>query len=186
VRLASAKTPEARVVAMSQLARALGRDAGPDLVPFLADPHEAVRERAAVLLGDSQALETLPALLAHFDAERCIAVREGIVRAAGLLGGESEVPWLVAAGREPALRAPACYALARIRSEAALARLSAWKEEALAADPKDESLARLVDYLAGPAFPETERRMGRDVGRRASSASPVPSAPRDGAPGGGR
>jgi len=73
-------------------------------------------------------------------------VREGIVRAVGLLGSGEDVAWLAARLESPTTRRAALIALARIRTEEALDRLRRAREESRG----DE--ARWLDYLLSPAF----------------------------------
>jgi HEAT repeat protein len=168
-RLVAAEGAAARVEALSALANAGKASVAEDLVRHLSDPDASVRERAAVLLGDVSAHETLPRLAARFSCESDVAVREAIVRAVGLLGDETAVPWVVERGDDPALFKAACYALARIRTPGAIERLTAWRERAAAAVPRDDATVRLVDYLRGRSFEEAERVAGHPVGPRTTT-----------------
>jgi hypothetical protein len=167
--LAAANGPAARLDALTSLARAGKSSVTEDLARHLSDADAVVRERAAVLLGDVLATAALPRVLARFACEDDPAVREALVRAAGLLGDETTVPWVVERGADPALFRAACYALARIRTPAAIGRLTAWRERAAAAVPRDEVTVRLVDYLRGRSFEEAERIAGHPVGPRPTS-----------------
>ena len=167
---ASVTGSAARVEALTALERAAGEASHPDLVVALSDPEAPVRERAAVLLADGGATRALPRMLARFEAESDPAVREAIVRAAGMLGDGTTVPWVAARGDDAATFSAACFALARLRTPEAIERLTTWRERAAAAVPRDEATVRLVDYLRGRSFEEAERVAGRPVGPRAASS----------------
>src|SRR5207244_336898 len=85
----------------------------------------------------------------------------------GLLGDDRDVPWVVARGETATLRRAASFALARIRTPAALDALRTWAKEAAALSTRDPAAARMYDYLLSAAFPEAERIAGRLVGPRA-------------------
>jgi hypothetical protein len=174
--LATAEGREARLEALSALARAGGASVADDLAARLADPDARVRERAAALLGDVGARGALAAVLERFPGEDDPAAREALVRAAGLLGDESTVAWVTPRGEEPGLFRAACYALARLRTPAAIERLTAWRERAAAAVPRDEATVRLLDYLRGRSFEEAERVAGHPVGPRSASRPAPPGA----------
>jgi hypothetical protein len=179
-RLAEAKDAASRCEALSALAVAAKAGASPDLEAALADADPAVRERAAVLLGDVGARDAWPRLRARLAGEAELVVRVAIVRAAGLLGDDSDVAWVVARGSEPGLRPPAAMALARLRTAEALETLAAWRRQALEAAVPDVEFARQLQYLREPAFVAAERVAGRTVGPRPASApaSPEPREPR--------
>jgi hypothetical protein len=162
-----AQGDDARCLALTTLAREGGPGALGDLLAAAADPSPRVRERAAVLAGDVAAARALPALLGRFPAEPDAAVREAIVRCAGLARGLDLVPWLVLREREEPTRRAALYALARVGGADADAALAAARVSALSRVPPDRGTARLVDYLRGPEFEEAERAAGRPRPTRA-------------------
>jgi HEAT repeat protein len=168
-----AEGDEARVVALTALARRAGAEALEDLLAAARDPSRATRERAVVLLGDLRRPEALPPLLEAFPAEEDPAVREATVRAVGLAGGPDAVPWLAERSKEDATRRASLYALARIGTRASVEALAAARQAALEATPPDRPLAGLVDYLRGPGFREAERAAGRPMRE---------TPPEDGAP----
>jgi HEAT repeat protein len=165
----AAKGDESRVAALSALARAAKAAAEPDLLRAFCDESAAVRERAAVLLGDVRAVGAVAPLLAAFPAETDTGVRVAIVRAIGLTGDDRHVPWLAerfqdAATGDAHLERPALFALARIRTSAALAALGAERERVLGLASPDRGVARLIDYLRSAAFETAERAAGRAIG----------------------
>ena len=90
-------------------------------------------------------------------------MRRAIVYATGRLGSDADVTWLEERTLSPAVQREALFALARIRTEAALAALARVR-----ARPSDPTLSgdipALVDYLRGTAFEEVEAAAGRPVG----------------------
>jgi|GEM_PF-2507737 len=178
-RLPEILDPEARRDAVTELA-GLGREgAGPDLVRMAStDLAPTVRERAAVLAGDVGAREAATPLRERFAEEPDAAVREAIVRAVGLLGDDGDLSWLEARRADPALAKPVAFALARIRTEAALAALDTLAADAARAIPPDDALPRLIGYLRSSAFVEAERVAGRVVGPR-GRRTPAVLAPTD-------
>src|SRR5213078_4722750 len=108
-------------------------------------PDAAVREQAALLLGDVGATDAWPAMEAREATEDSPAVREAIVRAAGLFRDERLVPFVAKRGGERGMRRTASFALARIRTPEALAVLTRWHDEAIASN--EPSPARLIEYL---------------------------------------
>jgi hypothetical protein len=189
-RVADGTDAATKIEGLSEAAR-LGKAAsGPDLLAAArGSKEEAVRERAIVLLGDVGARETLPPVLELYDRETDPTVREAIVRATGLLGDATDVPWLVAQASDPSLAKPLAFALARVRTDPALVALREVGRRARAATPPDDETARLVEYLQTPAFVEAERAAGRTVGPRpllartpaaksGSDATPEPPCPK--------
>ncbi|MBL9086552.1 MAG: HEAT repeat domain-containing protein [Planctomycetia bacterium] len=178
-RLPEVLDPEARLAAVTELARLGGEGAGPDLLRVATtDLVPAVRERAAVLLGDVGARDAATPLRERYAEEPDGAVREAIVRAVGLLGDDGDVAWLEARLETPTLVRPVAFALARVRTPAALAALERIGATARAATPPDEALPRLVEYLLTTAFADAERVAGRAVGPRARR-TPAVLAPTD-------
>lgn len=178
-RLPEVLDPEARLAAVTELGRLGGEGAGPDLLRIATtDLVPAVRERAAVLLGDVGAREAATPLRDRYAEEPDAAVREAIVRAVGLLGDDGDVAWLEARLETPALVRPVAFALARVRTPAALAALDRIGAAARATTPPDEALPRLVEYLHSDAFADAERVAGREVGPRARR-TPAVRAPAD-------
>lgn len=171
--LATTSDPEARLVAVSELAR-LGRSAaGPDLLRIATtDPSAAMRERAAVLLGDVGDRAAATPLRARFEDEAEAGVREAIVRAIGTLGDDGDVTWLVARAESPPLRRAVAFALARIRTVAARAALDGLVAPREGVVPP-EALLRLVEYLRSEAFVDAESLAGRSVGPRPRRATPA-------------
>ena len=168
-RYASASDDDARVAALSDLARIGRLAAAPDLLLGFGATSPAARERAAVLLSDLGAVATWPTLRAAFEAEREQAVREAIVRAAGYLGGADDVAWVTTNATGPAWVRARCFAYARIRTPAALLVLATEGERARAATPPDAAIAALVDHLAGPVFEKTDPALLR---RLAATSAP--------------
>ena len=80
------------------------------------------------------------------------SVREGIVRAVGLLGAPGDVAWLAERLESPTTRRAALIALARVHSDEALDHL----RRARQASTGDE--ARWIDHLLSPAFLAGEAR----------------------------
>src|SRR5206468_382916 len=111
-----------------------------------------VRERVVVLLGDVGARDALAPVRSTYEREQDAAVREAIVRAVGLLGDDGDVAWLVARAEQPSLVRAVAFALARVRTDAALAALRAIARRARESDPPDADTSRLADYLTTPAF----------------------------------
>jgi hypothetical protein len=188
--LAGPLDPDARRDLLSELARRARGGAEPDLLAaFESSAEPLVRERAAVLLGDVGARASLPRLLARFATETDTAVREAVVRAVGLLGDDSVVPWLAARLGDPALVRAAAFALARVRTGAALDQLEGLRVRSLRSTPPDEATAALVVYLRSAAFVERERVAGREVGPRpplpgavppsGGGSCPVPTSPKE-------
>ena len=174
--LATCTSAPERVRTLSVLAREGGEAAAPDLLGALTrDPDATVRERAAVLLGDVQAPEALAPVLAAFATEKDGTVREALIRAAGLLGNASTVPWLVERLESRPLWTALAYAFARLRTPAALAALEDLRSRACGAVPPDDALVRLVEYLRSPAFVEAERLAGRSIAP--TGPAPAPAAP---------
>lgn len=105
----------------------------------------------------------LPTMRGLYAYESDADVRRAIVYATGLLGGDADVTWLEARTRGPSVQREALFALARIRTEAALAALARVR-----ARPRDDmtpgDIPALVDYLQGPLFEEVEAAAGRAVG----------------------
>ena len=163
-RLAQAADPVERVQALSALAKAGGSAAAPDLIAAAGDADPAVREQAALLAGDVGATEVWPTLEAREATESSVAVREAIVRAAGLFRDPRLVSWIAKRADERALRRTASFALARIRTPAAGAELARRGREAEAAG--DPAFARLAEYLQSDAFVRVERQAKREVGPR--------------------
>lgn len=181
-RLPEIVEPEARLAAVTELARLGGEGAGPDLLRIATtDLTPAVRERAAVLLGDVGAREAATPLRDRFAEEPDAAVREAIVRAVGILGDDGDVAWLEARLDTPSLRKPVAFAFARVRTPAALAALDRLAVPGATGTPPEEGLPRLVEYLRSDAFAAAERVAGRDVGPRARRTPAVlaPTNPED-------
>src|SRR5205814_8831665 len=149
---------------LTALSKIAGDAAEPDLSAAVSDPDPAVREQAALLAGDALALGAWPALQAREAKEDSVAVREAIVRAAGLFRDPHLVPWVAQRGSERAMRRTASFALARIRTPEALTVLARWRDESVAAG--EPAPARLVEYLTSDAFVRVERQAKRDVGPR--------------------
>lgn len=175
-RIAELKDTDARLAGLSELASLGKAGAGPDLLAAFGAADPALRERAAVLLGDVGAVDAWPALRGAFETEKTPEVREALVRAAGMLGDARTVPWVVARLEDAPLTTSALMALARLRTPAALAVLADRQQAALTASPPDEASARLLSYLRSPAFEAAERAVGRSVGPRRAAAAP-PSGP---------
>lgn len=174
-RVIEAATPEARVEALAAYGRAAGPDGAKDLLVFFEDPESCVREKAAVLLSDVGARDALPRLLSAFDAEPAREVRAAILRAAGILGDDATVPWVLSHGTDPVLAEARLTALARLRTADALKALDAARASAARAVPPDEATLRLVDRLRSPEFVTAERAAGRPVGPRPRAGGvPVP------------
>ncbi len=174
-RLGEVSDTDGRLAGLSELARLGKSGAGPDLLTAFRAEDPALRERAAVLLGDVGAVDAWPTLRAAFGTERTPEVREALLRAAGMLGDARTVPWVVARLEDLPLRTSALMALARLRTPAALAVLADRQQEALSASPPDEATARLLSYLRSPAFEAAERAVGRVVGPRRTLIAPTPS-----------
>ncbi len=160
-RFATATDDDTRTGALSEMARLAATSAAPDLVAAFADPATAVRERAAVLLADIGADAEWPTLRTAFDAEKEPSVREALLRASGFLGTAADVDWVLRVSVGTELRRARCFALARLRTPAALAALALEGETAGAATPPDTTTASLVEYLAGPAFPKSDPALRR-------------------------
>lgn len=173
-RLAAATDDERRAAALSELASIGRAAAAPDLLDAFRTGPPAVRERAAVLLGDLGVESAWPALRAAYDAEAEASVREALVRAAGYLGGPDDVAWIVSHVRGDTLRRARCFAFARLRTSDAMGALRAEGEAARAATPPDEAVGALADYLAGPAFEKTDPALALRA-RRAGSSARAPS-----------
>ncbi len=175
-RLASATDDAGRAASLSDLASIGGEAAAPDLLDAFRTGAPLVRERAAVLLGDLGVESAWTTLRLAYEAEAEATVREAIVRAAGYLGGASDVVWVSTHATGDALRRARCFAYARIRTPAALLALASEAEAARSATPPDEATGTLVDYLSGPAFAKTDPALKLRA-RRASApdAAPRPS-----------
>ncbi len=180
-RAREAPTARERVDALTALFQAGKRAAADDLLAATADPEPEVRERAAVLVGDAGDPASIPAVAKAFAAEPDPVVRDALVRAIGLLGDDAVVPWLADRATEAAADAarlrPVLFALARVRSPAALEALERVRTQAGSVPGADRVTERLVDYLRSPAFEEAERVAGRVVGpRKPSGAQALPGA----------
>ena len=175
---------EARVSALSEMARVAALAAAPDLIEAFREPSGAVRERAAVLLADVGADADWPQLRAAFDTEKATAVREALVRAAGFVGTAADVAWVMRVAVGVELRRARCFALARLRTPEALAALAAEGDAAHSATPPDTAIATLVDYLAGPVFAKSDPALVRRAMAPPAPplAAPVPPAPGDALP----
>jgi hypothetical protein len=170
---ARAKTTDERATALTVLAKEGGRATVRDLLAAAMDADAAVRERAAVLLGDLGDPAALAPLLHSFPRETDPGVREALVRAAGCLGDDATVAWAVQRLVEPALRRAALFALARIRTASALAALDEVVAAETAKPSPDGATIRLVAYLKSGSFETAERVAGRRLGPdRAAPASP--------------
>ena len=105
----------------------------------------------------------LPAIRTLYAYEANAEVRRAIVYATGRLGSDADVTWLEERTLSPSVQRDALFALARIRTEAALAALARVRER-----PVDGSVSgdipALVDYLRSSAFEEVEAAAGRSVG----------------------
>lgn len=177
-RLPEVVDPEARLAAVTELATLGGEGAGPDLLRIATtDLTPAVRERAAVLLGDVGARDAATPLRDRFAEEPDPAVREAIVRAVGLLGDDGDVAWLEARADTPSLVKPVAFALARVRTPGALEALDRLAARGAAGSPPEEGLPRLVEYLRSEAFADAERVAGRSVGPRARRTPAVLGTP---------
>ena len=106
---------------------------------------------------------TLPTVRGLYAYESDADVRRAIVHATGRLGGDEDVTWLEERTLSPTVQREALFALARIRTERALAALARVR-----ARPSDGSVSgdipALVDYLRSSAFVEVEAAAGRAVG----------------------
>lgn len=112
--IAAADDAEPQVLA--DVRDALAREAG-QLLTLLDDPDADIRHYATYLLGHlSQecAAEVLPALRARREREQSPHVLAGLLAAAGRLDPQGSAAWLAeeAAGRSPAVRAGALWAIA--------------------------------------------------------------------------
>jgi len=178
-RLEAAIDDETRTAALSEMARVAREAAAPDLLAAFASGTVATRERAAVLLADLGVASAWPRLREAFAVEREPVVREALLRAAGFLGEPTDVEFVRSAQGAPLLRGR-CFALARLRTPAALAALAAEREAARAATPCDEATVALVDYLMGPAFEKTDPairlRAARPVEGGGGAAGPASGA----------
>jgi hypothetical protein len=124
------------------------------LLRRLTDP----TQRAAIVdwLAGSHLASALPTLRAHYDREDDPGVREAVVRAHGLLGGDGDVPWVVERLPNQRLQEAALLALARIRTPAARAALQSFADQRRGGDEEARALAERVDHLLSPAFEAAE------------------------------
>ena len=179
-RLREAPDDAARLDALAALAQAGRGNAVPDLLAVArGDASAVVRVRAIEELAQRGAHGVVGDLYDLDRVERDPTVRAAIVLAVGVLGDDADVPWLADRAKEGA-RLEVAEALARIRTETALAALDALGRGARAAVPPDEALARRVEYLRSPAFVEAETAAGRTVGPKGSPAPADADAGRDG------
>lgn len=170
--------PEARRQALDAHLRRAGDQAPPRALHLLRQEQDP--DLAAWLvdwLAESGHRTALPGLMTAYGRTEERSVREAIVRAVGLLGGDPEVPWLVERLVSPWLREAALLALARIRSAAAVAALEAARTRMERGTDEERDLALRIEHLLSPAFEASERAAGHPLG----SGPPGGAAPGSGA-----
>ncbi|MDJ0976195.1 MAG: hypothetical protein QNJ98_17170 [Planctomycetota bacterium] len=104
-------------------------------------------------LAELRRAELLKRVRGLYAGEEEIDVRVEILRAVGLLGGDADVPWLAERAQNRRLERAALLALARIRTDAARAALTAARTRIEEAGGDDAgSRVRWIDYLLSEAF----------------------------------
>lgn len=138
------------------------RSAGPRaatraLVLFREEQEPEVQAWLVDWLADSGHAEALPALRAAYATADAPVVREALVRATGLLGGEADVAWLKERLLSPHLRDAAVLALARLRTPTARAALEQLAAASAAGSEEQRDLARRIEVLLSSAFEDADR-----------------------------
>ena len=148
--------PGPRRQALSDAAQAHGALAAPLVGTALDDEDPAVRAAAATIAGDAGMTSLGGRLVERLRAEESPAVRRNLVVALGHVRCDEAVPILGSyAGEGAALSREAAFALARIRTPAAMERL-----RRLAADEADAERAELARFLLTEDFVRQERALG--------------------------
>jgi hypothetical protein len=127
-------------------------------------PEPALRAWIVDWLAESGHAAVLPQLRTSYAREDSATVREAIVRAHGLLGGEDDVPWLVERLANARLVDAALLALARIRGPKALAALEQHRVRCLTGDEEQQARAARIEHLLSPVFEDSERTGGHRLG----------------------
>jgi HEAT repeat protein len=116
-------------------------------------------------VGDRGQRADVPEVRSLYAGEEDLAVREGIVRAVGLLGDPRDVPWLIERLALPDLWYAATLALARQHTAEALRALRAERTRRVEAGV-DEAGVAWLDHLLSSLFLESEGLAGRTEGPR--------------------
>ncbi len=124
----------------------------------LANGKPAAREAAVHGFVALDARDQVERLLRAYANEDAIEVRTALVRAAGLLGGEKQVPWLMDRCESPRMERAALLALARIRTTSALAHLRRVHEALTGSDDVLRPSADWVAFLLSDDFPRSDAR----------------------------
>lgn len=161
--LADIDDSDARIRILEEHLHRGGPLAASALVARIRTEEPAVRAWMIRTFAEGGYRSQLPAVRGLYAYERDPAVRRAIVYATGLLGGDPDVTWLEERSLSPTVLREALFALARIRTEGALAALGRIRDR-----PPDGAVSgdipALVDYLRGSAFVEVEAAAGRTVG----------------------
>ena len=121
----------------------------------LDDPDPAVREAGAAAVGQLDVAELEPRMASLLTSEPSLQVRRTVVTALGYLRSTASVPTLaLLAGPDSAFAREALFALARIRSPDALARL-----EELRLGARDPERRSTIEFLLSERFVEQERTL---------------------------
>jgi len=161
---AAGTSDEERIEALVAWLRIGGTPAAVTLVARLSAETAPVRLALVDWLADRGAREVRTGIRDGYPREDDPAAARAIVRAVGLLGDAEDVPWLTARLQNGGVRREALFALARIRTVAALRALREAPDRLAArGDPMGDTRP-LVSYLLGRAFEEAELEAGRLVG----------------------
>jgi len=154
---------EAREQVMATLLDRRGSAGATLLLDRIGEEEATIRVWIVRTLAEGGYRALLPRLRGLYAWDREPRVREAVVYATGRLGGADDVAWLEERTLSPTVRREALFALARIRTEEALAALGRARERA-AGEGASHDIPALVDYLRSHAFEEVEEAAGRAVG----------------------
>lgn len=166
--LAKAPTTAARIQVFERALTQGGARGRTVVLDRLPSEKSAVRVSILRALGERGPRDIVGRIRGFYAMESDPEAQQAIVRAVGLLGGASDVPWLARRATNARVHREVLFALARIRSAEALGLLDAERARAAAdGDALDgDDLVALLDYLRGPAFVAVEAQAGRPVGPR--------------------
>lgn len=152
------ESPQGRIDALDRLLRSAGPTApARALRLYQQEPDPEVQAWLVDWLADSGHAEALPSLRAAYASADAPCVREALVRATGLLGGDADLAWLEDRLLSPHLVDAALLALARLRTPAARAVLERLARRYATGTEEQRDLGTRIQVLLSPAFEDSDR-----------------------------